>query len=287
MKIPYIKSDWRVLLKPQKHGKYVNDHSIIKAHDGKYHLFGITSFEGGAPNERYFVHGITPSLSIEMEEHENRAIDRGTLAWAPCVIRTEGDYYYMFYGPSPTSLSVSFDLFEWYNHTVTLNNEPLVSAHRDHFILKLENDSYLMYVVGTKDKKSCVSLFSSANLIEWDFVGYALTSGENAPLNPPWGAMESPYVIKKDGLYYLFLTYTDCNVENYHNTLVFVSSDPKSFGEYNGGSGGAVPVTTLFAHAPEIIEENGKYYITTCGWLNCKTPHEGCVSIAELDFKEL
>lgn len=285
MKIPYIKSDWRVLLRPQINGKYVNDHSIIKAHNG-YHLFGITSFQGGAPNERYFVHGFANSLNDEMTELPERAIDRGTLAWAPCVIRTEEDYYYMFYGPSPTSLAVSFDLMEWYNHTITLNNEPLFSAHRDHFVLKLDDNSYLMYVVGTKDKKSCVSLFKSTNLTEWDFVGYPLTSGENAPLNPPWGAMESPFVIKKDGLFYLFVTYTNCSRENYHNTLVFVSSDPYSFGVYNGGDGGAVPVTTLFAHAPEIIEENGKYYITTCGWLNCDTPHEGCVSIAELDFKE-
>lgn len=287
MKIPYIKSDWRVLLRPHINGKYVNDHCVFKAHDGKYHLFGITSFEGGAPKERYFVHGTTPSLDCEMTEEWARAIDRGTLAWAPCVVRTEGDYYYMFYGPSPTSLSVSFDLYEWCNHTVTLNNEPLFSAHRDHFVLKLENGTYLMYIVGTKDKKSCVSLFKSLNLIEWDFVGYALTSGENAPLNPPWGAMESPFVIKKDGLYYLFITYTDCNKENYHNTLVFVSSDPYNFGEYNGGNYGAIPVTTLRAHAPEIIEENGKYYITTCGWLDYGTPNEGCASIAELGWKEL
>ncbi len=32
---------------------------------------------------------------------------------------------------------------------------------------------------------------------------------------------------------------------------------------------------------------NGKYYITTCGWLNYGTPNEGCVSITELDFKEI
>ncbi len=287
MKIPYIKTDWRVLLRPQINGKYVNDHCLFKAHDGNYHLFGITSFEGGAPNERYFVHGVTSSLDTEMTECHDRAIDRGTLAWAPCVVRTEGDYYYMLYGPSPTSLSVSFDLHEWCNHTVTLNNEPLFSAHRDHFVLKMDDGSYLMYVVGTKDKRSCVSLFKSSNLIAWDFCGYALTSGECAELNPPWGAMESPFIVKRDSLYYLFITYTDCSKENYHNTLVFVSSDLYSFGEYNGGVSGAIPITTLRAHAPEIIEEKGKYYITTCGWLSYETPNEGCVSIAELDWKEI
>ncbi len=105
MKIPYIDGEWSVLFKPQKTCNYINDHSIIKAHDGKYHLFGITSFEGGATNERYFAHGVTESLNIPMSEQE-RAIDRGTLAWAPCVVRTENDYYYMYYGPSPSSLSI-------------------------------------------------------------------------------------------------------------------------------------------------------------------------------------
>ena len=285
MKIPYISGEWKVLFRPEKTGNYINDHTLFKAHDGLYHLFGITSFKGGAPNERYFAHGTTPSLHVPMTE-QRQEIDRGTLAWAPCVVRDEQDYYYMFYGPSPTSLSVSFDLYEWYNHTVTLKDEPLFSAHRDHFVLKLDDGSYLMYIVGTKDKKSCVSLFSSKNLTEWSFEGYALTSGENAPLNPPWGAMESPFVLKHDGLYYLFITYTDCSYESYHNTLVFTSDDPKRFGVYNGGNGGAVPVTSLFAHAPEIIRDGDEYYITTCGWNGYDNiPHKGAVSIAPLGWK--
>ena len=74
MKIPYISSEWRVLLRPQINGKYINDHCVFKAHDGKYHLFGITSFEGGAPKERYFVHGTTPSLDCEMTEESAESI---------------------------------------------------------------------------------------------------------------------------------------------------------------------------------------------------------------------
>ncbi|MBQ4585233.1 MAG: family 43 glycosylhydrolase [Clostridia bacterium] len=285
MKIPYISSEWKELLKPHESGNYINDHTIFKAHDGNWHLFGISSFLGGATNERWFAHGVTPSLDTPMREMR-REIDRGTLAWAPCVIRTEEDYYYMFYGPSPTSLSVSFDLYEWYNHTITLKNEPLFGAHRDHFVLTLDDGSYLMYVAGTKDKRSCISLFHSQNLIEWEFEGYAMTSGEDAPLNPAWGAMESPYVIQIDGLYYLFVTYTDSAKENYHNTLVFVSSNPHNFGIYNGGNGGAIPITTLHAHAPEIVLDDGQYYITTCGWLDYDTPISGAVAIAKLDFKE-
>lgn len=284
MKTPYISSEWRVLFRPSREGNYINDHSIVKAHDGNYHLFGITSHEGGATNERYFAHGVTKSLNEEMRE-ERREIDRGTLAWAPCVIREKDDCYYMFYGPSPTSLSVSFDLYEWYNHTVTLNNEPLFSAHRDHFVLKLGENDYLMYIVGTQNKRGCVSLFHSNNLLEWNFKGYALTSGKDAPLTPAWGAMESPFVLKKDDYYYLFITYTDCSKESYHDTLVFASKDPTSFGEYNGENGGAIPVTKIFAHAPEIIKDGDEYYITTCGWNGYDIPNEGAVSIAKLMWK--
>ncbi len=131
-----------------------------------------------------------------------KSIDRGALAWAPCVIN-KGEDFYMFYGPSPTSLAVSFDMYEWCNYQPKLNNEPPMAAHRDQFVLKLDENSYLMYIVGTKNKRGCVSLFTSNNLLEWDFYGYALTSGEDAPLSPPWGAMESPYVVKNGDYYYL------------------------------------------------------------------------------------
>lgn len=283
MKIPYISEEWKILFKPEKNGNYVNDHTIIKGSDGEWHLYGITSFGGHSYEEKYFVHGKGKSLSSPFEE-VGRSVDRGTLAWAPCVINKDEEYY-MFYGPSPTQLAVSFDMQEWFGHSVLMNNEPPMAAHRDHFVLKLEDGSYLMYVVGVHDKKGAVSCFSSSDLLVWNFEGFALTSGDDAPLRTGWGAMESPFVLKKDGLYYLFITYTDCSDETYNDTLVFCSEDPKSFGEYNGEKSGAVPITKIKAHAPEIIEENGKFYITTCGWLEKPVPHQGCVSIAGLEWK--
>jgi beta-fructofuranosidase len=283
MKIPYIAGDWRVLFKPEKQGNYVNDHTLVMGSDGKWHLYGITSFGGGAYNERYFVHGVGDTLQTPLREF-GRTIDRGTPAWSPCVIRKDENYY-MFYGPSPTSLAVSFDMYEWYGHTVTLNSEPVMAAHRDHFVLEVAPNEYLMYVTGVHNKKGAISLFSSHDLLTWDFEGFALTSGDDAPLTPGWGAMESPFVVKKDGLYYLFVTYTDCDDENYNDTLVFCSEDPKSFGEYNGGVGGAKPITTLYAHAGEVLTHNGKYYITTCGWKNKPNPNKGAVSIAPLEWE--
>lgn len=283
MKIPYISDSWKILFQPQQYGNYVNDHTIVKGADGNWHLYGITSHGGHSWEERYFVHGSGESLHSTFAE-VGKSIDRGTLAWAPCVIRKDENYY-MFYGPSPTSLAVSFDMNEWYGYNVVLQNEPPMAAHRDHFVLQIEDNKYLMYVVGVHNKKGAVSCFSSCDLLTWDFAGFALTSGDAAPLKPGWGAMESPFVVKKDGLYYLFITYTDSSDETYNDTLVFCSDDPLRFGEYNGGIGGAKPITKLSAHAPEIIEENGEYFITTCGWRDKPVANKGCVSIAPLAWK--
>ena len=283
MKIPYIGGDYKMLFKPTEQGNYVNDHSIAYDENGKIHLFGITSFLGGAPNERYFAHGVGENLDSPLKE-QWRVIDRGELAWAPCVI-SEGGYYYMLYGPSPTKLSISFDMYEWNNYAVRLHGEPPLASLRDHFVLRLDDGSFLMYIVGTKDKKSCVSLYRSENLLDWYFEGYALTSGPDSELNPAWGAMESPFIIKHEGLYYLFITYTDCSKENYHNTMVFASENPRSFGIYNGENGENKPITKLFAHAPEIFTYNGQMYITTCGWNGYGVPHEGAVSYAPLLWK--
>ena len=67
MKIPYIYGDWKVLFKPQKNGNYVNDHSIVKGSDGKWHLYGITSMNGHSYEERYFVHGKGENFSNSFE----------------------------------------------------------------------------------------------------------------------------------------------------------------------------------------------------------------------------
>ena len=283
MKIPYISEEWKELFRPQQNGKYVNDHTIVKGADGNWHLYGITSFTGKPCDERYFVHGVGTNLNGRFKE-VGRSIDCGTLAWAPCVIN-RGENYYMFYGPSPTKLAVSFDMNEWFGTNVILHNEPLMAAHRDHFVLKINNDNYLMYVVGVHKKRSTISCFSSSDLLVWEFEGFALTSGDEAPLNPGWGAMESPFVIKNGNSYYLFVTYTNSSDDTYCNTLVFCSENPQEFGEYNGGVGGAIPITVINAHAPEILVENGQYYITTCGWRGKPIPHDGAVSIAPLDWK--
>ncbi|NIK75143.1 beta-fructofuranosidase [Paenibacillus castaneae] len=286
--IPIQDGPWSQLFKPEKTGSYINDNSLIQASDGSWHVIGITRLSEGIDpeDERYFAHGWGDNI-LDSFSHEEKVIDHGIKAWAPGIIAHKGRYF-MLYGPSPTKLAVSGDLHHWINHEVELVGAPLEACHRDHMIMKLNEDTWLMYAVGVKDGRGCVSVFVSNDFIQWRFVQYALVTLPAAPLRPAWGAVESPFVLKHEGYYYLFITYTDGRKENYHDTLVFRSTNPYDFGSYDGAGGGTEPIARMFGHASEVIQnpEDGAWYITTCGWRGMGTPHEGAVSIARLVWKE-
>lgn len=289
VRIPRVIGDWRVLFKPQTYSSYVNDHSIVLAHDGRWHLYGCGQLptQVNPEGERYIVHGSTPSLDEPMAEHRP-TIDNGTRAWAPGVIRRDNAYY-MFYGPASTMMARSIDAHHFMGNAVRMVGTPLDAAHRDHMILQILPDTWLMYAVGIRDGRGCVSVHVSNDLVEWRFVQYALTTSPDAPLSPAWGAVESPFVVKVDEAFYLFITYTNCSKETYQDTLVFRSPNPYDFGSYpsatqGDGTGVARLVTMLKAHAAEVLHDpaTGKWYLTTAGWRGFDLPHEGCVSIAEL-----
>ena len=285
MKRPVRTSEWQPLFLPHKAGNYVNDHAILQGPDGQWHLFGITSHEGDSENERYFVHAAGPSLTAPMEEM-GVVIDNGARAWAPGVIE-QGGLYYMFYGPSPTKLDISEELTHWMGYEVRLEGVPPLAVHRDHMVCRLPDGSFVMYAVGVKGGFGCVSALTSRDLMHWRFAGYALTSGGDAPLTPPWGAFESPYVVERDGLYYLFVTYTDCSRATYEDTLVACSHDPLRFGHYDGHNAEEVFAARLQGHASEILRDpkDGQWYMTTCGWRGYGIPVEGGVAIARLAWQ--
>jgi arabinan endo-1,5-alpha-L-arabinosidase len=280
---PRIVSDWRLLFAPSRYGRYVNDHSLIRDAAGHWHLFGITSHaeQDMAEQERYFVHAQTASLAQPMQE-VGKVCDTGMRAWAPCVIGHDGRYY-MYYGPSPTRFATSDELGHWMENPIVLHGAPLDAAHRDHFVLEVAPGRWLMYTTGLSNRYGVISVFESHDLIHWTFIRYALRTLGQAPLNPPWGATESPFVVCLDGLYYLLVTYTDCRPDNYHNTLVFCSADPTDFGDYTGDNEDECVIAKLHAHAPEIVRDgDDQWYITTCGWRNKQTPVEGGVALARL-----
>ena len=105
---------------------YINDHCIIKARDGIYHLFGITHTKEIIPPswaEHTFAHASSDEL-LKIPWHKNsRVLDIDkkigeTHLWAPHIIEKDG-IYYMFYAGggghfnSMVNLATSRDLFNW------------------------------------------------------------------------------------------------------------------------------------------------------------------------------
>lgn len=284
--IPSVAGPWEPLFSPVRYGNYINDHCLVRADDGSWHLFGITGFDSDPVHERYFVHARSDKLIGAGGMTEvGKVLDEGQKAWAPCVVPHAGAHY-MIYGPSPTRLAVAVDFREWWPHPIELVGAPVFAAHRDHAVIRYRDDSWLMYVTGLCKGRSSIACFVSNDLLQWRFVQFALTSSGNAPLNPPWGAFESPFVVRRDGVYYLFTTYTDSSRETYHQTFVFASGNPFDFGDYTGDNHDDMVIATLRAHAGEVVHDEGAgaWYLTSAGWRGAGAHTEGGASIAPLTW---
>lgn len=177
-----------------------------------------------------------------------------------------------------------------------------VPPHRDAMIIKVDDDfkdKWLLYacaLLNTDKEPYCsgVELFESYDLMNWESIGFALTSSEGVPYYNPIGGFESPFVMKYGDYYYLSITYYGYNNNvpyrsTYKNTIVFRSLEPDNpydFGNYNGDE--SMIVTRLDTHAPEYIfdPETNKWYITNCGWPDMDIPFPGGVAIAELKWQK-
>ena len=283
--IPRIAGPWRELYVPRSGGDYINDHTLVRADDGTWHLFGITSPEGKPSHERHFAHGSGPSLAAPLE-HRGIVLDDGVRAWAPAAVRGDDGTWHMLYGPAPTRHAITSDLGsgEWWDSPVEIVGAPLFALHRDHMVLRLDEDTWLMYGTGRQHGSSSISVFVSNDLCQWRYVQQAVRSDRTAPLNPAWGALESPFVVRRGATFHLFTTYTDCRAENYHQTLVLSSTNPYDFGRLTAASWEDTVDTVVHAHAPEVVQDpgSGEWFITSCGWAGDGAHQEGGVAIASL-----
>jgi hypothetical protein len=267
------------LLKKTKGKWYTNDHTIVKGPDGLWHGFGIIGYKRfGLPwswkIEKQLFHISSPLLTAEKWEEHDYAIhaDRSVgelYTWAPHTIVIDQKWY-MFYAVGtlrPLSfllpsvgkihMATSLDGTEWIRHA----ENPIVmdwGYARDPMVFQKGDTFYLYYTTNRSDNDfhSSVAVRKSKDLIHW-------TGPRNVHTQPNkkgWfaGNAESPFVVEKDGLFYLFACVA---LDDYHRTSVYWSRTPESFPLENH-------VCNLPTHASEIIydEEQQKWFITNTGW---------------------
>ncbi|MDN5202236.1 hypothetical protein QQ008_12700 [Fulvivirgaceae bacterium BMA10] len=279
LQIPKVVGEWKHIFNPNDTRSeidttwYTNDHCFIFGPDNKWHAYGIIGHKPINPwtGETKFFHISAKDIfSDSWEDHDYalRAKDGvERVLWAPHVFK-EGDEYIMFYNAgnlqenAPNYASwgtlhkaTSKDMFHWKRHEFN----PLFSdpGHaRDSYVMKFNGEYYYYYTrtFNEIDLRSCVAVRKGPDTDHWSGPKIVHTQ----PFEVDWGGdAESPAVIYKDGLFYLFICLA---MTEYNLTHVYWSEDPLNFPKEN-------LVTTIDAHAAEVIQaRNDDWYISNTGW---------------------
>jgi hypothetical protein len=255
---------------------YINDHCFVRGDDGVWHLFGITHPEPANPLDEKFLahataadpHGPWTKQPVVLPAEASLG---ETHVWAPHVIRHRG-LYYMFYcagGASNQSyrihLAISSDLFAWQRHPA---NPMLVDGWdaRDPMVLRAA-DEWILYYTATSAPEGgnhVVAAVTSTDLVHWSGKREVFVHPKRGTFGGP---TESPFVVARDGHYYLFV----CSNEPYDDTAVYESDSPWFFSVERR-------VGQFPAHAAEVVRHGDEWLVSRCGW------GRGGVYLAALSF---
>ncbi len=248
---------------------YINDHTFVRDRIGVWHLIGITHAEPmAAHDEKHLAHATAPALHGPWTKRPfalSADLDAGeTHLWAPHVV-VHDDRYWMFYcggGLDETAyriqLAVSDDCWTWTRHAAN----PLVvdGFHaRDPMVLRV-GDRWVLYYTATTAPSGgqfVVKAVESDDLLTWAAPRIVYTDARAGTFG---GTTESPFVVARDGRYYLFIGPDwGMNLTSYRTTRVLASDDPFHF-EASGRVG------TIASHAAEVVEDDGTWWVSHCGW---------------------
>ena len=180
---------------------------------------------------------------------------------APHVIKVDG-IYYMFYGDWNNICLAKSEDGKKFTRILNEAGRPALFTGpydnmRDPMVLKIDGLYYCYYMGHKKSEKYKSAIFcrTSADLDFWS-EPIMVSAGGAAAEKSDWygGDAECPFVLHKDGLFYLFRNqlYGEDNL----NTQ-YCSENPLGFGvdddRYLTG--------TLAVAAPEIVQYKGQYYI--------------------------
>ncbi|MGO1510914.1 MAG: family 43 glycosylhydrolase, partial [Actinomycetales bacterium] len=255
---------------------YINDHTFIQDADGTWHLFGITHEEPAAPlDETSFAHATAESLEGPWTKQDpvmHADPEAGeTHVWAPYVMEHEGTYYMYYAGGTEDhsayqmQLATSEDLYTWTRHP---ENPMFVDGFdaRDPMIMRLE-DEWVMYYTANSEPDGgnhIVAYRTSTDLVSW---GPRQTAFEHPVQGTFGGPTESPFVVERDGSYYM----TVCCTADYSDTRVYRSDDPLEFSVDQ-------EVGQIREHGSEIVRDGDDWWVSGGGW------GQGGVWLRPLDF---
>lgn len=268
---------WKPLFIPQNYCAYVNDHTIFKDKSGNWRLLGTCS-NGNYVfyKERFFIESVTPSLPTPMQEIGPRFENiphRGIKISPHVFFDPKGQKYHLFFGPRIISHFVSDNGHDWESAGIGIKS--LWPFLRDPHVIGFK-DQYVMYCTDYGNK---ISFYESFDLYNWKKGGTALQLGKGVPKSIN-SACESAFVFPHNQGFILLCTIVPSslnkaeNYKKYNNTLAFYSNSPTNFGLYSTNKrNSAKVVATLEVHAPELISDQNRLFITTCGWKNYPKPH--------------
>jgi arabinan endo-1,5-alpha-L-arabinosidase len=262
----------------EKQPWYINDHTFIRAENSRWHLFGITHQEpANAQQEKFFAHATAPDLLGPWTKQPpvlpvDEAIGE-TVVWAPYVLRDDG-LYWMFYCAGGKEhekyrihLATSDDLFHWKRHPA---NPMVVDGYdaRDPMVVK-NGGQWILYYAATTEPKGgnhTVKAATSRDLVHWSPAVEVFRDAETGTYGGP---TESPFVVPRNGKYFLFV----CSNHGYNETTVYESETPFHWAAER-------KVARFPAHAAEVIQAaESKWYVSRAGW------GQGGVYLAELTWE--
>ncbi len=251
------------------------DHAIWQSADGKWHCWAcvrgtrigrvLYGWEGDSPEQSNWKPvGITMRADRTYGESINDWLGEEWIQ-APHVIEANGQYY-MFYGGHNSELgecqicvatSQNGRIFTRYMNPQGFSRVFVGPGEaRDPMVLRV-GDQWVCYYCGhdTGKRRPCkVYARTSTDLFTWS--DYQEVSWGGFTSGTGYWSTECPFVVFKDGYYYLFRT---SEYRAPARTHVYVSKNPFDFGL---GTDEKL-VVTLRVAAPEVIQVGDQYYISS------------------------
>jgi hypothetical protein len=255
---------------PSDPGQVV-DHCVFRAASGKWQLWMqirgtavgrvFYRLEGGETLEQpdWTHHGIC----WRADRNAGESWNTGDQEWihAPYVMR-EGKQFILYYGGGPSKQGGAQICVATSTDGITfqrLKNEKGLTEvcsgpgfGRDPMVLRI-GDEYVMYYAADRNNGGVIVARTSPRPFGAPWSDYRIVS-EKGVCGTDRTSQQCPYVVHRDGIYYLF----KMGPSNRYETAVYYSGDPFDFGKEDDQL-----LCVLKSSASEVIEADGRFYLSS------------------------